>query len=104
LEKLQYYKESTKNRKCKFYPTCRYCSKELSDFFVVETKNKKIISFFGLIETGHYTIIHLCEDCFSRFHSLMEECEQENWQVLDPDSEEFEDLDNELEEENGSGK
>jgi len=106
--KLQYCKENTDHRKCKFYPTCRYCSRDLADlkkdFYVVKSNNRKIVSVFGLaVRTGNHPLtIYLCEECFLKLHELLEDIESEDWYVLDEN--EFPDLDNELEEENGSGK
>lgn len=109
LEKLQYYKESTGNKRYTVYPTCRYCSKNLVDlkeFFIVHSRNQKILSFFEIDWTGCPATIYLCEECFSKLRDTLEDCENEGWQVLDPDSEEFKDLDEEIErnQETGSGK
>ena len=110
--KLQYYKENTDNRKCKFYHTCRYCSRDLADlkkdFYVVKSNNRKIVSVFGLaVMTGNRPLtIYLCEECFLKLHSLMEDCESEGWTTLNEDDPEFAGLDEEVRtsQEIGSGR
>lgn len=68
---------------------CDYCFEEFPsgyEFKIIETSNKKICSFFGRNITPHsHREIRLCQKCFQKLHELLEEIEQEGWEILEID-------------------
>lgn len=101
--------EYNKVKPIKFYRNCIYCQRcqrESEYFFVVVSPNARIFEFFNISKLGGANNFYLCSECFEKLHSLLEEIESEDWETLDPDSEEFKDLDAEvaLNDENGSGR
>lgn len=106
-KKLEYYTAKVSDFKKNYDQprNCVYCGKEITEYIVITTLNEKIFDLFNRPKLGGSTNrFNLCFECFERFHDLLEDIESEGWQILEEDSEEFEDLNNELEEENGSGK
>jgi len=97
--KLKYYKYKYKMSK---YPrNCDYCQKELKDFIVIISSNLKIFEIFNRSRTGPNSF-YLCPECFEKLHDILEECEKENWIVLDEN--EFEFTEEDLEGEDGTGE
>jgi fructose/tagatose bisphosphate aldolase len=62
---------------------CAYCFEEGFEFIIIETSNKEICSFFGRDITPHsHRNIRLCQKCFEKLHDLLNEVENEGWEIL----------------------
>jgi Fe-S oxidoreductase len=75
---------------------CSYCQREQNkteDFFKVISSNIEIFKFFHQYKLGSARCFFLCSECFQKLHQTLEEIEEEGYEVLDPDSDEFKDLD-----------
>lgn len=83
---------------------CAYCQREQKDeeFYAVLSSNIEIFRFFQRPRHGNSQSFFLCPECFEKLHDLSSDIESEGWTVLDPDSEEFKDLDSELKGEDGT--
>jgi len=94
-KKLEYHKT-----KLRFTQVCAYCGKENLEFIVVISPNEKVFEFFNRPKLGNSNKFYLCPECFEKLKDLLQDIEVEGWSIIEED--EFPDLDNELEGENGS--
>lgn len=92
--------------KARFPRNCEYCGKEFLDLYVVNSPNQDIFKFFNRPKFRAGQNFYLCPECWDKLHGLLEDIESDGWTVLDPDSEEFKGLDEEVqnEDEDGSGR
>lgn len=82
--------------KYKISKNCEYCLKEFPEgfeFVQIVTHNDQLLEVFGKRTTrmgasGSAMDIHLCPECFNKPHDLLEETEQQGWQVLEDEEEE----------------
>jgi hypothetical protein len=97
--------EFVKVKPIRLHRLCDYCQGKFEEFIVVISQNEEIFKFFHRPKFGSPNKFFLCPECFGKLHSLLEEIESEDWETLDPDSEEFKDLDAEvaLNDEDGVG-
>jgi hypothetical protein len=94
--KLVYYRVKLSDFKKSTLRYCLYCGKEVVEFISVISQNEKVFEFFNIDKIGTKRHFNLCFECFEKLHDLLEEIEQEGYQVLDEN--EFPDLDKELSE------
>jgi hypothetical protein len=66
---------------------CDYCFQRFPSahkFRIIVTSNENILNFFGRNRTKHSQQgIRLCQSCFEKLHSTLEEMESEGWTVLE---------------------
>jgi hypothetical protein len=109
MGKLNYWKaKQGKNRAVRL---CSYCHRSQSpdeEFFIIHALDPRIYELFGqerVLGKASTRSFSLCPQCFEKLKDTLEEIESEGWETLDPESEEFKDIDEEIEKypENGLG-
>jgi hypothetical protein len=71
--------------KYKYPQECDYCFKRFSELKYFVTNNREILDFFRKPSTSRHSRrgIRLCQTCFTKLHSTLEEIENEGWQTLE---------------------
>jgi len=89
----------------KIHRQCFVCGTEMKEDvdIAVTTRNHEILKMCGLGTRGERTL-YFCASCFEKEQPMLESLESDGYEILDPDSEEFKDLDKEVQEKEEDGR